>query len=64
MPRTKVKNTKPAQKPEIIEDLIRERAYLKWLTETNGTPVSETDTVRFWVEAEEEMVQEVNKELE
>ena len=64
MPRTKVKNVKTAQELEIAEDLIRERAYLKWLAETNGTPVSETDTVRFWVEAEEEMVQEVGKELE
>ena len=58
MPRTKTKNVKTAQELEIAEDIIRERAYLKWLSETNGNPVSDTDTVRFWVEAEEEIIHE------
>ena len=38
-----------------IEEVIRERAYLKWLATTNGTPVSDADTIQFWVEAEEEV---------
>ncbi len=63
MPRAKTKR-KVSQELEIADELIRERAYLKWLAKTNGTPVSDLESLQFWVEAEEEMLQEVKKELE
>lgn len=37
------------------EDAIREIAYFRWLTATGGSTVSEEETQRFWLEAEEEV---------
>jgi hypothetical protein len=37
------------------ENLIRQRAYHKWLAATDGSPVSEEETQRFWLEAEQEV---------
>jgi hypothetical protein len=37
------------------DDAIREIAYFRWLTVTGGLPVSEEETQRFWLEAEEEI---------
>jgi hypothetical protein len=36
------------------EDAIREIAYFRWLTATGGSPVSEEESRRFWIEAEQE----------
>lgn len=36
---------------------IQQAAYFKWLSRTDGTPVSDEDTVRYWCEAEQEFLQ-------
>jgi len=51
---TKSKKLKSSQEIE-IEELVREKAYLNWLSATKGNPVSEADTIKFWVEAEKEV---------
>lgn len=43
-------------KKKIDESTIREKAYLNWLAETGGTPVSQEETDRFWVKAEQELI--------
>lgn len=37
------------------EDAIREIAYFRWLEATGGSPVSEEESQKFWVEAEKEL---------
>lgn len=36
------------------DDDVRELAYFKWLAATGGTPVSEEESQKFWLEAEAE----------
>lgn len=37
------------------EDAVREIAYFRWLTSTGGSPVTEEESLRFWLEAEKEL---------
>lgn len=37
------------------DQLIRERAYLKWQSRCGNTPVSESETQQIWLEAEQEI---------
>lgn len=56
--------TSTKQKVNIPQELVRERAYLKWLAETNGEPVQEEDSVQYWLAAEKEIEREIKKRLE
>lgn len=47
--------TKTSVADEDKENKIRIRAYLKWLSQTDGSPVSDEETQRFWLEAEQEI---------
>lgn len=44
------------------EQLIRERAYLKWQSRSGNNPVSEQETQQIWLEAEQEIHQEIESE--
>lgn len=37
------------------DQLIRERAYLKWQSRTNNNPVSDEESQQIWLEAEQEI---------
>jgi len=53
---TKTKQQKTVNVPQ---ELVRERAYLKWLAETNGEPVQEQDSIQYWLAAEKEIEKEI-----
>lgn len=43
----------PTTGPELDENQVREQAYYRWLDATNGQPVSQEETDKFWLETED-----------
>lgn len=41
----------------LSQDEIRELAYFRWLAATGGEPVSEEESRKFWIEAENQLFQ-------